>query len=194
MKRAKRINVFLVLFSLAGLVSCSTDDNSMVYPDKPVEVKDVEGSYKAQVITVQGRIMNEANTAFVVKDSVMSFESLPVREIVSAIVKDKKELDKTIHELGKVKYEVEFTAKLNETKTIVELTLTPKPLELNVPVDGVDKKVIATFTAEKKGIYKSNRVDFLRFEFNANRLSIDGTDLSTFETVKYSFPLAVKQQ
>lgn len=192
MKRAKKISAFLLMFSLVGLASCSIDDND-VYPDQPVKVEDINGEYFGRLITVQGRMQSGTNTTFTVKESVMTFKALPVREIVGSVVEDEVAKAEAIKAIGDVKYNVDFTASLHPTNTAVLLVFTPKSLELDIPVGGVNKKVIATFKAERKGVYTSNRINSLKFELSVDKLTVDGVDLSNFETIKYVFPQAIKK-
>lgn len=192
MKRAKKISAFLLMFSLVGLASCSIDDND-VYPDQPVKVEDINGEYFGRLITVQGRMQSGVNTTFTVKEDIMAFKALPVREIVGSVVEDEVAKAEAIKAIGDVKYNVDFTASLHPTNTAVLLVFTPKPLELEIPVEGVSKKVVATFKAERKGVYTSNRINSLKFELSVDKLTVDGVDLSNFEPIKYVFPQAIKK-
>lgn len=192
MKRAKKISAFLLMFSLVGLASCSIDDND-VYPDQPVKVEDINGEYFGRLITVQGRMQSGVNTIFTVKEDIMAFKALPVREIVGSVVEDEVVKAEAIKAIGDVKYNVDFTASLHPTNTAVLLVFTPKPLELEIPMEGVSKKVVATFKAERKGVYTSNRINSLKFELSVEKLTVDGVDLSNFEPIKYVFPQAIKK-
>ncbi|MCC9044350.1 DUF4840 domain-containing protein [Myroides sp. M-43] len=192
MKKIVGINAFLMMFSLIGLTSCSSDDNE-VYFDMPVKLEDVNGDYSGKVVTSQGEAKNEGNIAFVVGDSIISFDELPVNEIIGSVIEDKEAAKAAIEALGKVEYDLNFTSNLNESSTAVELAFEPEVLEVVVPVEGGEKKIVATFKTEHKGVYTSNRVNSLKFEIIVDKITVDGVDLNPYEVIKYSFPLSIKK-
>lgn len=194
MKKAIRIKSFLVVLGLvsAGFASChKSDDNEQ--PNQIVKVEDVNGNYSGKVITTQGKTKNEINTTFTAKDKVINYVDLPVKEIVGTAVKDAKKAEEAIKKMGKIKYDLDFTAALTSTKTAVELTFAPKALDLKIPVDNKTIDVKAIISAKQKGVYTHNRTRNLKYELSVDKIIVSGTEEAKFEAIKYSFPLSIKK-
>lgn len=196
MNKVIRNKAFLALFSIVGIsfASCSSDDNNNFPQNEPVTLEEINGAYTGKAITAQGNIINETNAAFLVKENVLSFEQLPVKEIVGSVIADKSKVDETVAKIGKVEYKIDFKATLNDTKTAVVFAFEPKPLELKVPEGEVVKDVVATFKAPKQGVFVKQRgISMLSFELDVEKLTVNGTEEGKFVKVKYVFhPFAKK--
>lgn len=195
MKNLKKISGLLFLFSCLAITftSCDNDDDNNT-PQPQVKVEDVIGNYSGKLLTTQGKTSNEASVTFAATKDIITFTELPVKQIVTSVVKDATKAEAALKALGKVKYELNYTAALTSAKTAVELTFTPKALEIQLPVDGAKKKVIVTFTAKQKGLYTIIGKDkTLKLELIAEKISVDATDLTPLDAIKYEVPLSKKQ-
>ncbi len=119
------------------------------------------------------------------------FAEFPVSEIVKTVVKDPVKTETALKAIGKVKYDLKYTASVNTASNVVELTLAPKTLELQIPVDGAIKKTIVTLAAKEKGFYVGMDRS-LRFALKAEKITVDGTALTPYEVIDYNFPFCIK--
>lgn len=193
MKNKMKTNVgyksLLMIFALVGLSLTSCDNKDDGTP-VPVKTEDVNGIYSGKVTTTQGTAKNEATISFTANKNVITFDELPVKEIVQSVVKDAAKAEVALKTIGKVKYELNYTPALNKAKTAIELTFAPKTLEIKVPVDGATKNVVVTFSSPQKGVYKSKS---LKFELSADKITSDGAAVTPYTAVKYSFPNFLKK-
>lgn len=194
MKNLSKISVLMCLsiFLLSGVfVSCDKDDDNN--SSTIVKVEDVPGNYTANVISLQGKNKNAAVVPVSATANAVQISDFPVKEIVSAVISDKKQADTAITKMGAVKYDLAFAGTLTKSKTSVELSFSPKTLELELPVGSAKKKVVVTIAAKQKGAYAVVRkIKMMQFEIDATAISVDGKALSNFETVKYGFTLSRK--
>lgn len=183
---------FLGLFLLTfALTSCLNDDEREPLP--PVTEAEVNGKYEGKLVTIQAQIRNEKVIKFVASDAEMTFEELPIKEIVSSVISDPLKVNEAVTAIGKVPYKIAYTRKLLSSSTIVELKLTPQAINLEVPVDGTTKTVVATVTTKQPGYYGYiNGQKGIIMELHVEKLEVDGVELSTFEPIIYSFPRFVK--
>jgi len=194
MKALSRIKTFAVLFSLVGIsfASCMNDDN-YVEPNKPVKVGDEVGEYSGKAYTLQGRWMNEQNTLFKAKGSEITFDNLPVREIVYSVVKDMRQAEDIVNKMEKVKYTLAYTSELDKSGTALIFTFTPEKIKFKIPVDDKNKEIVANVVAKDKGVYISNRYDMLQFEWIVDKITVDGVEEQDLFEIKYYFPGSVKR-
>jgi hypothetical protein len=157
----------------------------------PVKLEDINGNYKGRLITVQGELRSEKVVDFKIKKDTLTFPEFPLKEIVMAVVKDPVKTQSAIAAMGKVKYNLNYTTVLNADKNWVELTFAPKVLELQIPVDGAIKNTVVTIAAKQKG-YFVGLDHTLRFALVAEKITVNGTELSPFEAINYNFPYCIK--
>lgn len=189
MKTNLRYKTLVIMFALVGLSLTSCDNKDDGTP-VPVKTEDVNGIYSDKVTTIQGTTKNEATISFTANKNVITFDELPVKEIVRSVVKDAVKAEAALKKIGKVKYELNYTPALNKAKTAVELTFAPKTLEIKVPVDGATKNVVVTFSSPQKGVYKNKS---LKFELSADKITSDGVAVTPYTAIKYSFPNFLKK-
>lgn len=176
--------IVLVGFTLS---SCNTDG-----PDvPPVKLEEMSGNYKGKLITIQGSTRKESVRDFKVKKDTIMFAEFPISEIVKTVVKDPIKTEAALKAIGKVKYDLKYTASVNQASNVVELTFAPKTLELQIPVDGVNKKTVVVMTAKQKGFYVGMDRS-LRFAVMAGKITVDGTLLTPYEVIEYNFPFCIK--
>ncbi|EFK37612.1 Uncharacterised protein [Chryseobacterium gleum] len=179
-----------VLMVLAGLAlySCNDSDGQDI---PPVKMEELPGNYKGKLIIIQGNSKREGIKEFKVKKDTISFAEFPVTEIVKTVVKDPAKAETAIKALGKVKYDLKYAAVINTANNVIELTLTPKTMELQIPVDGVNKKTVVEFVSKQKGYYVGmDRT--LRYALTAEKITVDGTVVTPYEVIDYNFPFCIK--
>lgn len=184
----KVITAVLIISIIFSLFSCMNEDRIEV---PPVKLEDVNGNYKGRLITMQGEFRAEKIVDFKIKKDTLTFPEFPIKEIVMAVVKDPVKTQNALTAMGKVKYNLQYTSILNADKNWVELTFAPKELELQIPLDGVNKKTVVTLVAKQKG-YFAGLDHTLRFALAAEKITVDGTALSPFEIIYYNFPYCIK--
>jgi len=176
--------IVLVGFTLS---SCNTDS-----PDiPPVKLEEMNGNYKGKLITVQGGARKESVKDFKVKKDTIQFAEFPINEIVKTVIKDPVKTEAALKAIGKVRYDLKYTAVVNNANNVVELTFTPKTLELQIPVEGVNKKTVVTLAAKQKGFYVGMDRS-LRFAVMAEKITVDGTLLAPYDMIEYNFPFCIK--
>lgn len=187
MKKLIVLKAFMaVLFLSLVLVSCNDD-----YEPIPVKLEDVNGNYKGKLITSQGNTQTEKILNFTAKKDTIKFAEFPIREIVKTVISDPVKAEAALTAIGKVKYNLNYTSKINTENNVVELTFTPKVLQFMIPVDGVNKNTIVTLAAKQRGLYVGQ--DFsLRFGLVAEKITVDGLTLDPFTTIRYDFPYCIK--
>ncbi|SHG30704.1 DUF4840 domain-containing protein [Chryseobacterium sp. OV279] len=185
----KVITTVLVISIIFSLFSCMNEDRIEV---PPVKLENVYGDYKGRLITVQGESRGEKVVDFKIKKDTLTFPEFPIKEIVKAVVKDPIKTETALAAMGKVKYKLNYTSVLNAEKNWVELTFVPKELELQIPVDGVNKKAVVTLVTKQKGYFIG--LDYtLRFVLAAEKITVDGTTVvSPFEAIYYNFPYCIR--
>lgn len=189
-KKLTVLNAFMVAFlAFIGfsLTSCN-DDN---YEPVPVKIEDVNGNYKARLVTTQGDKSSEKIIEFSAKDTVITFKEFPIKEIVKTVVPDPVKADTALAHIGKVEYKLDYTSKINVEQNIVELTFEPKTLTLQIPVDGVIKNAAVTLAAKQKGFFVGYDWS-LRFGLVAEKITVDGVEVDPYEKIKYDIPISVK--
>lgn len=189
--KIKKVLRFLMLAAIAvtgmSLISCMDDE----YVPAPVKLSDVNGNYKARLITSQGVKSNEKIIDFNAKDSLITFKDFPVREIVKTIITDAAKADTVLAHLGKIEYTIKFKSKLNTEQNVVELSLEPQVMAFQIPVEGVIKNVSVKMKAKQKGFYVGYD-NSLRFAWEAEKITVAGTDITPYQVIKYEVPISIK--
>jgi len=189
--KIKKVLRFLMLAAIAvsgmSLISCMDDQ----YVPVPVKISDVNGNYRARLVTSKGINVNEKIIDFNAKDSLITFKDFPVREIVKTIVADPVKADTVLAHLGKVEYKIKFKTKLNVDQNVIELALEPQIMAFQIPIDGVSKNVAITMTAKQKGFYVGYDTS-LRFGWEAEKINVGGVDIAPYQTIKYEIPISIK--
>lgn len=181
------LTAILIVLTGFSLYSCNSDG-----PDiPPVKLEDVNGNYKGRLITIQGSVKTEKIKDFKVKKDTITFAEFPIQEIVRTVIKDPAKADEAVKTIGKVKYNIKYTSSINTTSNVIELSLVPKTLEIRIPVDGVLKKTEVALASKQKGFYVGMD-ESLRFALVAEKITVDGTVLGSYEAINYNFPFCVK--
>ncbi|RLJ31187.1 uncharacterized protein DUF4840 [Chryseobacterium sp. 7] len=179
-----------VLMVLIGFTLSSCNDNEG--PDiPPVKMENLPGNYKGKLIIVQGNGKREGVKDFKVKKDTISFAEFPIEEIVKTVVKNPVKAEQALKSMAKVKYDLKYAAVINPANNVIELTLTPKTMELQIPVDGVNKKTVVEFVSKQKGYYVGLDQS-LRYALTAEKITVDGTLVAPYEVIDYNFPFCIK--
>ena len=181
------LTAILIVLTGFSLYSCSVDGPEI----RPVKLEDVNGNYKGRLIPIQGDSKSEKIKNFKAQKDTIMFSEFPVDEIVKTVVKDPLKAEAAIKAVGKVKYDIKYTASINAGNNVIELSLSPKPLMILIPVDGVNKKTEVVLNAKQKGFYVGMDGS-LRFALTAEKITVDGTVLAPYEAINYNFPFCVK--
>jgi hypothetical protein len=179
--------IVITVFIGLSLISCNNDS----YEPVPVKLSDVNGNYKARLVTSQGNKFNEKIIEFVAKDTLITYKDFPVREIVKAIITDPAKADTALAHMGKIEYKLDYTSKINTGQNVVELTFEPKTLAIQIPVDGTTKNAVVKLVAKQKGFFIGYDWS-LRFGLEAEKITVDGVELTPYQTIKYDIPISVK--
>ena len=175
---------------LIGFTLSSCNDNEG--PDiPPVKMENLPGNYKGKLIIVQGNGKREGVKDFKVKKDTISFAEFPIEEIVKTVVKNPVKAEQALKSMAKVKYDLKYAAVINPANNVIELTLTPKTMELQIPVDGVNKKTVVEFVSKQKGYYVGLDQS-LRYALTAEKITVDGTLVAPYEVIDYNFPFCIK--
>lgn len=190
MKKKTVLNILIVAaIAVIGfsLTSCINDN----YEPIPVKLNDINGKYRARLVTSQGGMFNEKIIDFTAKDSIITFGNFPVREIVKSIVNDPVKADSVLAQLGKIEYKLNFKPKLNPEQNVVELTFEPKILSFQMTLDGVIKNVSVLMAAKQKGFFVGYDRS-MRFAWEAEKITVGGVDLAPYQSIKYEIPISIK--
>ena len=177
----------LIVFTGLSMISCQDD-----YEPVPVTSDDIPGSYKAKLITTQGNKKTEEITGFEAKKDTIKFDDFQIERIVKTVVADPVKAEAAIAAIGKVKYNLNYTSKIDTQNNVVELTFAPRVLELTIPVDGTNKNTKVTFKDNQKGFYVGQDWS-LRFGLVAEKIEVDGVQVTPYEVIKYDFPYCLKK-
>jgi hypothetical protein len=183
----KSLMVAIIAFLGFSLTSCNVDQ----YEPVPLKLSDVNGNYRARLVTSQGGKFNEKIIEFTAKDTIITFKDFSVKEIVKSIVKDPVKADAAIASLGKIEYKLDYISKLNTDQNVVELTFEPKALILKIPVDGTIKNTVVKLATKQKGFFVGYDWS-MRFALEAEKITVDGVELTPYETIKYEIPIGIK--
>lgn len=190
MKKQTVLKFFMIsIIAVLGfsLTSCMEDK----YEPVPVKLGDVNGNYKARLVTSQNGMFNEKIIDFAAKDTLITFKDFPLREIVKTIVTDPVKAEAALASIGKVEYKLNYKSKLNTDQNVVELTFEPKTLAFQIPVDGTTKNTVVKLVSKQKGFFVGYDWS-IRFGLEAEKITVDGVDLSPYQVIKYDIPISVK--
>ncbi len=177
----------MIAFFGFSLISCLDDK----YEPIPVKLSDMNGNYRARLVTSQNGKFNEKLIDFSAKDSIITFKDFPVKEIVKTIVTDPVKADTALANIGKVEYKLNFKSKINADQNVVELTFEPKTLAIQFPVDGVTKNAVVKMVSKQKGFFVGYDWS-MRFGLEAEKITVDGVDFTPYQPIKYDIPISVK--
>lgn len=190
MKKKTVLN-FLVIAAIAvlgfSLTSCMNDS----YEPIPVKVNDINGNYRARLVTSQGGMFNEKIIDFTAKDSIITFGNFPMKEIVRSIVNDPVKADTVLAHLGKIEYKLNFKPKVNTEQNVIELAFAPKILSFQMTLDGVTKDVSVLMTSKQKGFFVGYDWS-MRFAWEAEKITVEGVDIAPYQSIKYEIPISIK--
>lgn len=189
----KLISMLVILLAVPfALASCSNDDDTPKPNPVTISFDDLNGEYTGKTSVSQGTVNGETAVTFSAKKNLISYSEFPMKEIIYSVISDPAKANQALTAIGKVKYDLDYTAVLYQYKKEIELNLLPKELTVQVPVDGVNKKVVITFTASKKGLFTKQNTQNMNFELLASKITVEGTAVNPFNPIKYNFQMLKK--
>jgi hypothetical protein len=185
--------MFVILLAVPFVLASCSNDDELPKPDSvTISFDDLNGDYTGKASISQGTVNGETAVAFSAKKNLISYSEFPMKEIVYAVIPDPAKANQALTAIGKIKYDLDYTAVLYQYKKEIELNLLPKELTVQVPVDGVSKKVVITFTASKKGLFTKQNTQNMNFELLAGKITVEGTAVNPFNPIKYNFQMLKK--
>lgn len=189
----KALSVLFILLSFTfSIISCRDDDDKPKTNPDALKIEDVNGDYTGKVVISKGTVNGETNVIFSAQKNIINFTEFPMKEIIASVISDPVKAGQALTAIGKVKYELNYTSALNKEKKEVELTFSPNELTLQVPIEGVSKKVVVTFVPAKKGVFTKGKTQNLNFELEATKITVEGTAVNPYDKIKYNFPMLKK--
>lgn len=156
---------FVMMLAVVGLTfaSCSDDDETPTVPT----VEDVVGEYTGKMTYAE----KDTTLALTVKNDSVTFEEFPYEPLVAAIVGENA-VPGIVELVGKLKYQVNYTAVMNAANDSVVITLKPEPLEINLGTMG---SVKVTINAENNGSYAVDKKN-MKFSLTATEALLGETN------------------
>lgn len=178
--------------------ACSDDDEPT--PDEPT-TEDVYGNYTGTMtFKAEEEVANEANesgetegiaVSATVKNDTVYFEDFPVRDLVASIVGEES-ADALVEAIGTVNYKVGYKASMTTAKDSVYMEVSPKPLELSIPVDEENTMAVSVeVSAADKANYEFETQN-LNLKLKAEKVWVNEQEFPTFPVTDLTFEMTKK--
>lgn len=198
--------IFMAMLMLGGnmaFVSCSDDEGENL----PTETTaaSVYGEYNGNVtiaaISTNDTENSDEGTAVsaTVENDTICIDSIPVRNMVMAVVSDESEADRIVKEMGKVSYKIGYKPTVNAAKDSVMLALDPKPLQLSFKTapqeEGGDSVAVSMEVkmSSADGANYEGKTTNLKFVFSADEITVDNdgaqSALPDFNQTTFNFSM-----
>ena len=202
MKRDFKFNRLWMACVIAGtaltFTACSDDDEPT--PDEPT-TEDVYGNYTGTMtFKAEEEVANEANesgetegiaVSATVKNDTVYFEDFPVRDLVASIVGEES-ADALVEAIGTVNYKVGYKASMTTAKDSVYMEVSPKPLELSIPVDEENTMAVSVeVSAADKANYEFETQN-LNLKLKAEKVWVNEQEFPTFPVTDLTFEMTKK--
>jgi hypothetical protein len=192
----------LVAGAGCGFVACDDDDNGG--PKRDPETLVVLGDYSGTMEIPEEipAAQNEpepgaTELAASVTDAQVKFGDFPIRDLVVKFAGEEA-ADEIVAAIGKVEYAFAYTSAMADNKTVVTMTLDPKPLTLKYPIEAPEAKITAqeptyleievTIAADANGIFTVGSKTF-GFTLSVKDIKLDGESMEDFEAFPLEFDL-----
>lgn len=202
MKRDFKFNRLWMACMIAGtaltFTACSDDDEPT--PDEP-KTEDVYGNYTGTMtFKAEEEVANEANesgetegiaVSATVKNDTVYFEDFPVRDLVASIVGEES-ADALVEAIGTVNYKVGYKASMTTAKDSVYMEVSPKPLELSIPVDEENTMAVSVeVSAADKANYEFETQN-LNLKLKAEKVWVNEQEFPIFPVTDLTFEMTKK--
>ena len=202
MKRDFKFNRLWMACMIAGtaltFTACSDDDEPT--PDEP-KTEDVYGNYTGTMtFKTEEEVANEANesgetegiaVSATVKNDTVYFEDFPVRDLVASIVGEES-ADALVEAIGTVNYKVGYKASMTTAKDSVYMEMSPKPLELSIPMDEENTMAVSVeVSAADKANYEFETQN-LNLKLKAEKVWVNEQEFPTFPVTDLTFEMTKK--
>ncbi len=205
MKKEMNLSNLFKAMMFVGCFLCFTacdDDDNPATTDEP-KVEDVYGDYSGKMQfaaldeggeTPSTRADEEAagtDVTATVNNNKVTFAEFPIRDIVVSIVGE-EQADAIISAVGTVSYEVEYTPTMTTAKDSVYMAMSPKPLEISIPVDEENSTTVTVeISAPDNGNYEFETGN-LKMGLQADKVSLGGTEIPTIPSMSFTFDMKKK--
>lgn len=188
----------LMMGTTLTFTACSDDDEPT--PTEP-KVEDVYGDYTGELTfdpsvnpTAGEEGEEEINGIAVdatVRNDTVYFNDFPVRDLVASIVGEES-ADQIVEAIGTVSYKVGYKASMATAKDSVYMEMSPKPLELTIPVDEENTTTVSVeISAAQKGSYEFETKN-LNMELKAEKVLVNEEEFPTFPATGFIFEMKKK--
>lgn len=178
--------------------ACSNDDEPT--PTEP-KMEDVYGDYTGEltfdpgVNPTEGEEGEEETNGIAidatVRNDTVYFNDFPVRDVIASVVGEES-ADQIVEAIGTVSYKVGYKASMTAAKDSVYMEMSPKALELALPVDEKNTMTISVeISAANKGDYEFETQN-LNMELKAEKVLVDEQEFPTFPATGFIFEMKKK--
>lgn len=196
----------LLIGACCGMTACDNDDDK--HPT-PTDITAVCGAYEGTMAVVEASPTTDENDekpagtpiAADVTDKAIVLNDFPVRDLIVKILGTEQGSDQIVEAIGRIDYEIPYTALMSEDKASVVMTLDPAPLTLTLPLtDGgqaredeetAESEIAVTIQATTAAAY-TLATEQLGFYLSVTGIQVGDTDLPEFSPFSLHFDLAKK--
>ena len=136
---------------------------------------------------------NQASCLFsaTVKNDTVYFEDFPVRDLVASIVGEES-ADALAEAIGTVNYKVGYKASMTTAKDSVYMEMSPKPLELSIPMDEENTMAVSVeVSAADKANYEFETQN-LNLKLKAEKVWVNEQEFPIFPVTDLTFEMTKK--
>ena len=125
------------------------------------------------------------------KNDTVYFEDFPVRDLVASIVGEES-ADALVEAIGTVNYKVGYKASMTTAKDSVYMEVSPKPLELSIPVDEENTMAVSVeVSAADKANYEFETQN-LNLKLKAEKVWVNEQEFPIFPVTDLTFEMTKK--
>ena len=126
-----------------------------------------------------------------VRNDTVYFNDFPVRDVIASVVGEES-ADQIVEAIGTVSYKVGYKASMTAAKDSVYMEMSPKALELTLPVDEKNTTTVSVeISAANKGNYEFETQN-LNMELKAEKVLVNEQEFPTFPATGFIFEMKKK--
>ncbi len=188
----------MMMGTTLAFTACSNDDEPT--PTEP-KVEDVYGDYTGGLTFDPGvnptegeegeEEINGIAVDATVRNDTVYFNDFPVRDVIASVVGEES-ADQIVEAIGTVSYKVGYKASMTAAKDSVYMEMSPKALELTLPVDEKNTTTVSVeISAANKGNYEFETQN-LNMELKAEKVLVNEQEFPTFPATGFIFEMKKK--
>lgn len=189
-----------------GFVACDDDKEGAPVPEG---IQAVVGTYSGTMDVLEAQpLQNDgdvtAGTALEtsVSESKIEFNDFPIRDLVVKIVGEDM-ADAIVEAVGRVDYQISYSAVMSEDNSSVRMTLLPQPLKITIEEDSTEPaiedgnqgstsmEIEVGISASSEGLYGIESKK-LGFNLSVDSVKLNGVDAPGFESFTLGFDFTKK--